>query len=635
MLIPVAAVLGVVVHAQLAAHLPRVPLPRPAATAQRVAVHQNSTAAGTRAGRRLELALDVVEGAWRPEGSDDPEVPVLAFAEAGKTPLIPGPMIRVPQGTEVALTLRNRSDSALIIRGLRPGVGADGDSVHLAAQATRVLRFRLDSAGTFYYTGSFVGLSPEDRLWKDSQLNGAIVVDPPGGSTRDHVLVLSEWFHPYDENRPFEVVSVINGKGWPHTQTLTLPQGDSTRFRVINTIALYHPLHLHGFYYQIESRGNGAQDVPVPVGERALTNTDLISPGATYTLSFVPTTPCNWLYHCHFAFHVDETVTLVGAPTDSAAASHAGHATAAPTHSMRGLAFGIKVTPAPGYREPDLSGARTLQLLVQEQPNRLPTGAPAIGFVLQSGTTVPARDSVSLPGPVLELRRNQPVRIVVKNNLKEATSVHWHGLEIESFPDGVPNWSGLGTKIYGQIAPADSFVAAFIPPRAGTYPYHSHLNDRHQINSGMYGAIIVTDAPRDTTRDHVVLVGGGGPEVEKKLESPYALVNGRRAPRPLRLAAGVTHRIRIVAIHPDWRVALTLRTDSTIARWRAIAKDGADLPAALATTRTAHVEMGPGETSDFEFTATTPGEWRLEVRSVDTGWYIPLSVIVEAPRPPR
>ncbi|MBL8980754.1 MAG: hypothetical protein JNL26_01135, partial [Gemmatimonadetes bacterium] len=104
MLIPVAAVLGVVVHAQLAAHLPRVPLPRPAATAQRVAVHQNSTAAGTRAGRRLELALDVVEGAWRPEGSDDPEVPVLAFAEAGKTPLIPGPMIRVPQGTEVALT---------------------------------------------------------------------------------------------------------------------------------------------------------------------------------------------------------------------------------------------------------------------------------------------------------------------------------------------------------------------------------------------------------------------------------------------------------------------------------------------------------------------------------------------------
>jgi manganese oxidase len=637
MSLPIASLLGVVVHAQLAAHLPRVPLPRPAATAQRVAVHQNSAAAGTRVGRRLDLSLDVVEGAWRPEGSDDAEVPILAFAEAGKSPLVPGPMIRVPQGTEVAMTLRNRSDSALVIRGLRPGAGLAEDSIQLGALASRVVRFRLDSVGTFYYTGSFVGLTPEDRLWKDSQLNGAIVVDAPGASTRDHVILLSEWFHPYDENRPFEVVSVINGKAWPHTQTLELQQGDSTRFRVINTIPLYHPLHLHGFYYQIESRGDGSKDTGVPLRERHLTNTDVIAPGTTYTLSFVPSTPGNWLYHCHFAFHVDGTVSLVGAPRDSAegAAGHAAHAAAPGEHSMRGLAFGIKVAPAPGYVEPDLSNARTVRLFVGRDEQRLVTGAPAIGFSLQQGATEPARDSVVLPGPVLELRRNQPVRIVLKNNLTEPTSVHWHGLEIESFPDGVPNWSGMGSKVYTQIAPRDSFVAAFIPPRSGTYPYHSHLDDRHQINSGMYGAVIVTDTPRDLTRDHLIIAGGGGPEVEKKIESPYALVNGRRSPRPLRLAVGTTHRLRIVSIHPDWRVAFTLRNDSTVARWRAIAKDGADLPAALATERAAHLEMGPGETADFEFSALAPGEWRMEVRSVDAGWYIPLRVIVEARAPGR
>lgn len=76
-----------------------------------------------------------------------------------------------------------------------------------------------------------------------------------------------------------------------------------------------------------------------------------------------------------------------------------------------------------------------------------------------------------------------------------------------------------------------------------------------------------------------------------------------------------------------------LRNDSTVPRWRTVAKDGADLPPAQATERTAHIEMGPGETADFEFPARTPGEWRMEVKSVESGWYIPLAVIVvERPR---
>ena len=32
------------------------------------------------------------------------------------------------------------------------------------------------------------------------------------------------------------------------------------------------------------------------------------------SLSLVPTTPGNWVFHCHFASHVGETVTLHGSP---------------------------------------------------------------------------------------------------------------------------------------------------------------------------------------------------------------------------------------------------------------------------------------------------------------------------------
>jgi FtsP/CotA-like multicopper oxidase with cupredoxin domain len=296
---------------------------------------------------------------------------------------------------------------------------------------------------------------------------------------------------------------------------------------------------------------------------------------------------------------------------------------------MHGLVIGIKVAPAPGHVAYDAPDARDIKLLVQRKPGRLLDGkAMAYGFVVQKGDSAPAKDSVELPAPVLELERGKPVRITVMNNLSEPTGIHWHGLEIPSYPDGVPGWSGMGDRVFQQIAPGASFVAAFTPPRSGTFPYHSHLNERHQIQSGMYGAIIVTDKPRDLAHDHLVLVGGGGPAVYGKIESPYALVNGRLFPVPLRLTAGEVHRIRLVTIHPDWRISISLRNDSTIARWRAIAKDGYDMPPAQATMRMANIQMGPGETADFEFRPTTPGEWRLEVKTAEPGWYIPLEVIV-------
>ena len=44
------------------------------------------------------------------------------------------------------------------------------------------------------------------------------------------------------------------------------------------------------------------------------------------------------------------------------------------------------------------------------------------------------------------------------------------------------------------IPPGQTFAAEFTPPRSGTFPYHSHLHEMRQIGSGMYGAIIVSDA---------------------------------------------------------------------------------------------------------------------------------------------
>ena len=178
------------------------------------------------------------------------------------------------------------------------------------------------------------------------------------------------------------------------------------------------------------------------------------------------------------------------------------------------------------------------------------------------------------------------------------------------------------------IAPADSFAAEFTPPRAGTFPYHSHLHELRQIGSGMYGAIIVSDAPRDTTHDHVIVAGGGGLPVFEKLGPNFLLVNGRRIPAPLRMTVGDTHRLRIVSIHADVILRFRLGDDSTVASWTPIARDGADLPPALSMQKPATVEMGPGETADFNFVPKRAGDMMLEVWIWPTGTRVFLPIIV-------
>ena len=266
--------------------------------------------------------------------------------------------------------------------------------------------------------------------------------------------------------------------------------------------------------------------------------------------------------------------------------------------------------------------------------NRRQSGSDltGLGYVVQDGKSEPAPDSIAIPGPVLILQRGEPVRITVVNRLTEPTAVHWHGIELQSFPDGVLGWSGSPGRIMPPIAPGDSFVAEFVPPRAGTFIYHAHANEQLQLGSGLYGALLVVDRdhPFDPDVDGVVLVGGAGPAdslPQFDFESP-GLVNGSPDPEPIELAAGKSYRLRLININPDWRVIFSLMSDSALATWRPIARDGADLPPAQRRPRSAYLLTGPGETAEFEFTPTAPGDLRLEVKTQAPGWIIPVVVRV-------
>jgi manganese oxidase len=600
---------------------PRVPLPHPAANASIARVNDNRHPAGTLSGGTLTLSLDIVEAAYQPEGELDPVVRILAFAETGKAPSVPAPLLRAPVGTTVHLTVHNRSDSALTLGGLRRSMPADRDTVQLAAGATREVTFKLDKVGNFFYWAVLKGLSNfDDRNWLDSQLTGGLIVDAAGAApvTNERVWVITEWFYPVEKTQTFESALTFNGKAWPYNEQLTFTQGDSVHFRIVNAAAIEHPLHLHGFYYRVARHGGARADTVVAPAMQPLQNMRIVPIGGSLSLAFLPTTPGNWVFHCHFAGHIGEIVSLHDSPeANIMLASSGDHAMPAHDkpggHTMRGLVIGMHVTPSPNFKEKVIADRRTINLLIQKHENALFGNQPAYGFLLQTGTEVPAKDSISIPGPVLELKRGEPVRILVHNNLNEQSGVHWHGLEIASYPDGVADWSGMGDKIMPPIPPGGTFAAEFTPPRSGTFPYHSHLHEMRQISSGMYGAIIVSDSPRDTTKDHLIVAGGGGlPEFYKQGPSTL-LVNGKMNPRPIVMTVGDTNRLRIVSIHADEVLNFRFGTEDQAARWRPLAQDGADVPPALRVSKPALARLGPGETADFTYVPTKPGAMQLEV----------------------
>jgi len=114
--------------------------------------------------------------------------------------------------------------------------------------------------------------------------------------------------------------------------------------------------------------------------------------------------------------------------------------------------------------------------------------------------------------------------------------------------------------------------------------------------------------PIDSTIDHVVTIS-----LHEYPDTFNVLMNGSVHPEPIVLRAGVPNRLRIVIIPAAGYGELTLLSDTTPVRWRAIAKDGADLPAALATERPARQLVSVGETYDFEITPKDARPLQLEL----------------------
>jgi FtsP/CotA-like multicopper oxidase with cupredoxin domain len=597
------------------------------APVKRVVVNDNRHAAGHLIAHVLTLRLEARLGDWHPDGENAVGATVPAFAEEGQPTRIPGPLIRVPAGTEVVLSVHNTLTQPLTLHGLHdrrvaPAPSVADSAFALAPGMSRAIRFRLDAPGTYYYYGSTRAQTIDWRAGDDSQLNGAIVVDPPGANpTRDRVFVLGVWSDTAGRvlMRRTRILSVVNGRSWPNTERLDYAVGDSVRWRVINASADSHLMHLHGFYYLVDSRGDGVGDTTFALDRRRRVNTEDVQVGATMSMTWIPERAGNWLFHCHLPDHFRATGSLGLPRADTETnATHDMSANHALT-GMNGLVVGVTVHNAPGKSTASAASRATgairdSRLLIR--PSVGGTKAqPFYAFSLGTEGASATPDSGLRVGPPLVLMRGEPVRITLVNALDKPTTVHWHGIELESFYDGVAGFSGAGNMLAPVIAPHDSFAARFTPPRAGTFIYHTHVDEVVQQLAGLAGPLIVLEGTRtlDSANDHSVLITT--PPVWED-EMRMVLMNGSASPAPLTIRAGAPQRFRFINMttrRPNLRVEID--HDSTLLTWRPLARDGADLRPEWTRLGAARATLTIGETVDFEFTAESPGDVRVLVRA--------------------
>jgi FtsP/CotA-like multicopper oxidase with cupredoxin domain len=158
----------------------------------------------------------------------------------------------------------------------------------------------------------------------------------------------------------------------------------------------------------------------------------------------------------------------------------------------------------------------------------------------------------SLPAPTLEARVGDVLEIRLTNRMPEPTVLHWHGLRIPAAMDGTES-------VQHPVAPGETFTYRYRLPDAGTFWYHSHLNETVQLERGVYGALIVRgrDEPRldgervlvfddvDLDAEGQIKPQGWWIESHDGRVGSIRLVNGKQEPA-LTMAAGQVERWRII-----------------------------------------------------------------------------------------
>jgi FtsP/CotA-like multicopper oxidase with cupredoxin domain len=88
----------------------------------------------------------------------------------------------------------------------------------------------------------------------------------------------------------------FNGRKFSEAKAVRVRLGERIRFVLINDTMMEHPIHLHGYLFEVE---NGQGD------RLPLKHTVNVKPGERMSFVFTADQPGHWAFHCHLLYHME------------------------------------------------------------------------------------------------------------------------------------------------------------------------------------------------------------------------------------------------------------------------------------------------------------------------------------------
>jgi FtsP/CotA-like multicopper oxidase with cupredoxin domain len=332
------------------------------------------------------------------------------------------------------------------------------------------------------------------------------------------------------------------------------------------------------------------QDLKTPLiapGDSARLELDSLGPG-TYTIF------CDVAGHRQGGMQAELHVTTgAGGEAAAAASSHAaaGHPMS-PEEMDAMMAVRTKAFPAKTAG----AGAQPLEpTVLPDGTKRFDLTADVVRWEVEPGKLVDAWTyNGTVPGPTIRVNPGDKVRVVLRNELPESTSIHFHGLELPNALDGVPDITQPPVK------PGQTYTYDFVAQStAAVGMYHSHHNAVTQVSNGLAGAILVGAQPVPAG----VTIGAEQVMMLNDTGTIGFSINGKSFPATAPFTADLGEWIEVhymnegASVHPMHLHGLA----QTV-----IAKDGYPLAQPYQADT---VLVGPGERYTVLVRATLSGTW--------------------------
>ena len=220
--------------------------------------------------------------------------------------------------------------------------------------------------------------------------------------------------------------------------------------------------------------------------------TPMLKPGETATLDLASLEAGVYDIQCDVAGHAGAGMTgmlhlgTAGA-TDGSAAAAGGVDSAANDAVDARMAAPTKAFPA---RTKGLGAQLLAPTVLPDGTKRFDLTAKVTDWEVSPGKIVKAwtyNDVV--PGPTIKVQPGDHVQVVLKNELPESTTIHYHGLVVPNAMDGVPDIT------QPPIKPGETFTYDFVAQGPAVGIYHSHDHAEHQVPDGLFAPFIVGDEP--------------------------------------------------------------------------------------------------------------------------------------------